>query len=160
RRRQWQRALEVYRRVPEHLRGYDLAAEDQPATRRAVTVAAGRWAAYEQALRQAPPFARKDLRIAGAGQHRFFTGRHQHWESVRIPDAVPLVRAQGHDLDREPAGGGKPVMFTIEELRRTAEWMDTQLACRGGKPGNWQGRLSRVELYVRDGVGFTASDTL
>src|SRR5262249_13029381 len=105
RRRQWQRALEVYRRVPEHLRGYDLAAEDQPATRRAVTVAAGRWAAYEQALRQAPPFARKDLRIAGAGQHRFFTGRHQHWESVRIPDAVPLVRAQGHDLDREPAGG-------------------------------------------------------
>lgn len=161
RRRQWQRALEAYRQVPDHLRGYQLATEDQPATRRAVTVAATRWATYEQALRKAPPFARKDLKVAGAGQHRFVTGRHQHRESVRIPDTLPFARPPGHDLDREPAGGGKPVTFTLEELRRTAEWMDTKLAGRDdARPSNWQGRLARVELHIRDGAGFTASDTM
>lgn len=148
RRRAWIDALETYQEIDRHLRGYDCRDWHQSAKRRAVSVAPDRWDAYTRLLRQAPPLGGEPLPQARPGIHRFPEGRDL--TTVRLPELTVSAPA-GHDLDRLPNGGGKPISVTWAELLKTACEMDEK------KHQGWVKRLTDVRLFTDQDGSFKKS---
>ncbi|MFJ3902134.1 hypothetical protein [Streptomyces sp. NPDC090025] len=150
RRRAWREALLGYQRFDPALRGFDVPDPDQAPEERPLTVAPGRWEAYDELLRCAPPFAGDPMRPAGPGPHAFPVSRTL--AVVELPD-LPVAPPLAHDIDRLPPGNGEPLRFTMEELRQTAAEMDAT-AHR-----SWTRRLDQLVLTVGTSEGFVESDT-
>ncbi|KRV49010.1 hypothetical protein AQ490_22105 [Wenjunlia vitaminophila] len=160
RRRVWEQCLETYLGLPERLRGYRVPAAGGPARRVDPPVASHRFAVYDAALGDLPPFIRKPLPQAGAGSYRFLD-RQRH-ASVRIPDDVVLPPADGHDLVAGRPDPSSPLDVPRAELAKTARWMDAEEERRGLPRGHWRRRLEELRLQRRtdDGISFTNTDHL
>ncbi|MER7928059.1 hypothetical protein ABTY96_33790 [Streptomyces sp. NPDC096057] len=143
--RTWREALERYQRHDPILRGFDVAAPDEPAQRRELSVAEDRWQAYDELLRVAPPLAGNRPEVAGPGPHAFPVSRTMAVVDLPPVPHTPLIR---HDLDALPLGKGERLTFSLHELKETAERMDAV------KYQDWAGRLGRLVLSVRGEHGF------
>lgn len=148
----WEQALEVYWKVPEYLRGYQLCPEGH-AVRRNLSIVAERFVEFERALETPPEFSCSSLRPARAGE--YVTSVGQKPVSVRIPGSfVPKKALPGHDLKvRDPRG---PVTFRWDELAATAKWLDEQEAALLEEPerGHWLRRFRRLHLRCRENGKF------
>ncbi|WP_351232245.1 hypothetical protein [Streptomyces sp. NPDC002133] len=161
--RAWEQALDTYRRVPERLRAYEVppAGSGEPPHPLVPTVAAGRLAAYDDALAALPDFARRSLPLAPAGRSNFRERRRT--TSVTIPEQLVFDRPQGHDLAAARPGASAPLTVTRAELDDTAQWMDDMERETGvERPGRWGARLAELRIAPRDadGRGFTDGDAL
>ncbi|MFC1430608.1 hypothetical protein ACEZDB_08000 [Streptacidiphilus sp. N1-3] len=155
--RAWREALERYQRFGPTLRGYDVPDPGQPAVRREVSAASGRWQVYESLLRTAPPLAGGMLETAGPGPHAFNVSRST--AVVDLP-VVSRVAPVWHDLDLGPATAGAPLEFCLDDLERTAAEMDAVHEHAGdGRSPNWLGRLRRLTLSTAEGDGFRRGRT-
>ncbi|MFQ6230114.1 hypothetical protein [Nocardia sp. NPDC002869] len=159
RNRVWQQSLDVYRALPDRLRGYRLHANDRAAHRIDPFVVEDRFAIYDQALETLPSFTSKPLPLAPAGAARFVIGRRFR-SSVAIPEDLLFPPAASHDLTQTRSRD--PLTIPLSELGEAAEWMDEQEARSGTKPGNWKGRFTDLELATRsaDGTRFGQADEL
>ncbi|GAA2811838.1 signal recognition particle [Kribbella solani] len=157
--RSWMQAIDEYVDLDPVVRGYDIVGQNRPAEPRRPSIAAGRWAAYENALSSAPPYQTRDLPLATAGSWRF--SEEKSWSSVILPPELPGGAARGHDLTEGPREGGKPLRVDLDELLATAQWIDNTLAAPG-QPANdlWSQRLRRCELFVRGTEEFEKSKIL
>ncbi|MEU1995503.1 hypothetical protein ABZ511_13725 [Nocardia gamkensis] len=159
RNRMWQHSLDVYRSLPDRLRGYRLCDNDEPATRITPFVAPDRFTTYDLALETLPPFERSVLPPAPAGTARFVVERRFR-TSVTIPEELLFAPKSGHDLAevREPG----PLRIPLTELAATASWMDEKEAAAGAKPGSWARRFGELELETRtnEGTGFEQATEL
>ncbi|MFG2113637.1 hypothetical protein ACGFRB_13550 [Streptomyces sp. NPDC048718] len=156
--RAWREALLRYQKSDANARAYDVPDTEAPAMRRVISVAEDRFDAYDRLLKVAPPLAGKRMPVAGQGPHAFPVSR-----SLAVVDlpAVPHAPLVAHDMDLAPAGGGDPLVFTREDLERTAADMDARHArylreTRNGegKPPRWVERLDAFELSVKTDDGF------
>src|SRR5690242_20284828 len=86
-RRDWTTAVESYRSVPEHLRGFVLDSEHRP-IRRDPSIGVGRFDAFERALGQPPKMRSKSSVVAGPGAYTTVAGGLTL--SVTIPDDILL----------------------------------------------------------------------
>ncbi|AZK96491.1 MULTISPECIES: pPIWI_RE_Z domain-containing protein [Streptomyces] len=146
RHRLWEQYLEIYRQLPQRLRGYRVT-DGNGAFRQVVpAVAPWRFQHYDAALDGVPGFSTRSLKLAEAGRHSFVDrGRVG---SVNLPPELIGGPVPGHPLsgsDRR-ASGALPV--PRHELAATALWMDQLI------DGDWSSRLADLELAVRDGDGF------
>jgi hypothetical protein len=141
----WDRLIDAYLSVPEHIRGYNLD-DHGPPRRRACRVAPDRWSVYEALLTQPLPFDKAPVRIAEPGR-RYRMSSTARGEGVKIPDELPeFATAKKHDLDVRPRRG---ISATWTELLATAQEMDaTDRAL--GRANDWEKRLREVTLQVRD----------
>ncbi|MBF6323880.1 hypothetical protein IU451_15280 [Nocardia cyriacigeorgica] len=159
RNRMWQQSLDVYRSLPERLRGYRLCDNDEPATRSTLFVADDRFAAYDLALEALPPYDRSALPLAPAGAARFVVERRFR-TSVTIPEELLFSPKPGHDLTATRAPG--PLRIPLTELAATASWMDEKETAADAKPGSWARRFGELELETRtrEGTGFEPATEL
>lgn len=163
RRREWQLALDSYQQVPQRLRGYDIDDPDTPPQRKSPARAADRFTRYEDLLSSPPAWERKSLPIAGEGEYQFQVRDRRY--SVRLPvDLLPSPDVRRHDLDALPPRGGAPIEVTWPELEAATRSMDLIEAAApdGGKANQWEKRLARVKLLVRNNTEsrFDESSTL
>ncbi|MER6173960.1 hypothetical protein [Streptosporangium sp. NPDC001681] len=160
RRRMWLQSLEAYQEVPERLRGYRLPSADAPARRVEPSVAAGRFATYDAVLEGTPGFARRKLTLASPGSHRFVE-RRRH-TSVTLPESPRPAPAPGHDLTAKVTWEERPLHVPLAELADTARWMDDSERQLGRRPGDWERRLTVLELDTRtdDGLRFAPAEVL
>jgi len=141
----WQRILDQYLYLPEHLRGYDIAEQHDQYATRPISLCVNRWEVYHQALTSPLKHTRRTLTWADAGLYRFSGQRH--WTSVTLPsDLVFPAPAPGHTLDGKPSRS--PLTVSWEDLLDTAHWMDTQLTQQRQKPSNLWEILERVQLEL------------
>ncbi|MFJ5682020.1 hypothetical protein [Streptomyces sp. NPDC093099] len=150
--RTWREALERYQQFDARVRGYDVPETEASAARREVSVAGDRFKVYDQLLRVAPPLAGKRLPVAGTGPHAFPVSR-----SLAVVDlpSVPHTPVLAHDLDMTPVGDGEPLVFTREDLERTAAEMDAAYARTGKeRPPRWVERLGAFELSSKEEGAF------
>jgi hypothetical protein len=125
----WTQRLEQYLAIDQQFRGYDLAAIDAVAVRRQPSTAPDRFGVYERALQGLDPNPGTALPIAGAGEHRFSTGRETH--AVRLPatlvDADPYTasRRQGRQGRADRRQPSRPAHRRPGDGRRRG----SQLAC-------------------------------
>lgn len=145
----WTQRLEQYLAVDQQFRGYDLAAVDSVAVRRQPSTAPDRFGVYERALQGLDLNPGRTLPIAGAGEHRFSTGRETH--AVRLPATL----VDGSTPTRIPlragkAGKGEPIVVSRADLRTAAREMDAAEAANSlvTKPRNWERSLGEVEMSV------------
>ncbi|GAA4210538.1 hypothetical protein GCM10022252_78510 [Streptosporangium oxazolinicum] len=149
RRMAWSEALQEYQRLDRHLRAYEVTDPGIPAVRRSsLSVAPDRWSTYESLLNEAPAFSGLPLKPAKAGPHVFPVGRTLGTVEIPEHNVAPPV---GHDLGMPLKNGGEKLTFCLEDLRDTAEFMDTT------KPAQWVQRMT-FELFTRQGGGFQAAD--
>ncbi|MDT8913743.1 hypothetical protein [Amycolatopsis sp. PS_44_ISF1] len=150
RRREWIRAVEAYLRVPEELRGYRLDGIDSTPEPREPSRAAGRFEVYEALLTTPPAFARQPLPLAQPGEYEFYVRDRRY--SVTFPAELlaDIPAPIGHDLDGLPPCGGAPVEVTWVQLETTAAKMDAIEQNLPGKLNEWERRLRRVQLLIRD----------
>lgn len=162
RRREWRLALESYRKVAQHLRGYDIDDLEVPPRRRKPARSADRFDVYEGLLTSPPAWERKALPIAGEGEYQFQVRDRRH--SVRFPaDLLAGPGPRPHNLDALPPGRGEPIEVSWSELETAAASMDAiETSHPGGKHNQWAKRLARVKLLVRDDAAqrFTESPRL
>lgn len=149
-RRDWSAAIQDYRQVPEHVRGFLLGTDDDVPWRRDPSVAPDRFTVFDQALGQPPRLRRERLRVAGPG--RYLVNQKSRMVSVDIPEDLPLsTTPRGHDTT--PRTDRQPTKVSRAELEQTAAWMD-QREREEGLPaeqrGEWTGRLKRMHLELRD----------
>lgn len=150
RRREWIRAVEAYRAVPEELRGYTLADVDSVPVPRQPSRAANRFKLYETLLTTPPAFARQPLPLAGPGEYEFYV-RDRRYSVTFPPELLAGIPAPvGHDLTVLPLGAGAPVEVTWVQLEEAAVKMDAIEQNLPGKPNEWVRRLGRVKLLLRD----------
>ncbi|MFE3769606.1 hypothetical protein [Streptomyces sp. NPDC059122] len=159
----WRQALDAYRKVPERLRAYEVppAGAGRPPRPLRPTVAAGRMAAYDDALAGLPDFARRPMTLAPAGRSNFRERRRT--TSVTFPEQLVFGRPVGHDLAAERPGGSRPRTVTRAQLHDTAQWMDDMERETGAeRPGRWVARMAELAIAPRDadGRGFTDADEL
>ncbi len=140
----WQRALQQYRQIEERLRGYTVSSTLEHYDTRQPLLATRRWDIYEQAITQALPYQRVPLRWAGPGSYWFVDRKFR--QSVTIPADIPLPALPVHHnlqgVAQRPA-----YAVTIEELRETASWMDSQLS-RQNQSASWRERIDRIGLSM------------
>ncbi|MFV2022637.1 signal recognition particle [Micromonospora sp. LOL_023] len=159
RRYTWHNSLHMYLDIDIALRGYTFETIDNLPTALEPTRAHDRRDVYERLLTQPPPLERRELPIAGAGDHLFYVRDQRH--SVNIPpDLIGLKPWIRHDIGAVPAGKGEPITVTMAELEAAADAMDAlELAAKAadlaknrtsGKSNDWKKRLRRVELLLRD----------
>ncbi|MFD0206383.1 MULTISPECIES: signal recognition particle [Saccharothrix] len=150
RRREWHSAIATYLTVPEELRGYDVKGLDAVPERRTPTRAATRFVIYEDVLTSSPPFKRDPLPVAGVGEYRFPV-RDRYHSVVFTDDLVPGPAPRPHDLTALPPGASAPVEVAWSELEDAARTMDRiERAQPDLKRNEWERRLGRVKLLVRD----------
>ncbi|MFH8346314.1 hypothetical protein [Streptomyces sp. NPDC018045] len=150
--RAWREALERYQRFTPALRGYNVPDLEFPAVRQEVGVADDRWQVYDGLLRVAPPLAGQRLPVAGPGPHAFPVSRSMAVVDLPPVPHTPLV---AHDIDSAPAGGGEPLIFRLEDLKRTAGEMDALFARIGrGRAPEWLDRLQSFEMSIKQGGEF------
>ncbi|RKS78733.1 hypothetical protein BZB76_0162 [Actinomadura pelletieri DSM 43383] len=150
-RRTWLEELDVYRRLPDRLRAYDVPSEG-PARRVRPTVAVDRFAVYATALSAEPSYQRKRLPLAEPGAASFFERRRR--TGVLLPDYPRPDPAVGHDLAAGRKGDGSPRTVTRDELLATARWMDRkEREEEAARPGDWAARMDSVRFAVRDTGG-------
>ncbi|RMI32695.1 pPIWI_RE_Z domain-containing protein [Nocardia stercoris] len=159
RNRVWQQSLDLYKTLPERLRGYRIAMNDVPARRVEPLVAAGRFDDYDAALETLPAFDHDPVRIASPGSNRFVDrGRRT---SVTIPEELVFPSAPGHDLTQNR--GDDACDIPLAELAETAAWMDRAEEDAGfPRRGNWAVRFEDLQLDTRtsDGLRFEEAKTL
>ncbi|WP_285104079.1 hypothetical protein [Promicromonospora sp. MEB111] len=144
----WTHRLEQYLAVDQHFRGYDLdSAEAVPRARRP-SLAPDRFDVYERALEGLDPAPGKALPIAGAGEHRFSTGRDTH--GVTIPATLAgLPQPARMPFRLSKAGKGEPITVSLSDLREAARVMDAAEAANpDAKPRHWLKSLGEVEMSV------------
>lgn len=146
----WAELLRFYEGLDRTLRGFVVPDPGSPAILRSATFAPDRWDHYDELLRQAPPFTRRELPLAHSGRHRFAVGQAK--VMVNLPER-PVVPPRPHDLGLTPTGGGAGLTFSREELQATAQEMDDR------KFEDWAGRLSRTEFFVEGERTYERSDT-
>ncbi|GAA2031161.1 hypothetical protein GCM10009839_33790 [Catenulispora yoronensis] len=157
----WHTKVGLYLQVPQELRAFDLADVWDVPVRRHPSMAARRGTVYATLLASAPPFERKPLPIAGAGEYTFRQGDRRHAVTF---DAELLAgpALAGHDL--APVRKALQPLGEVpwKELVTTAEWMDAEEIRKGIKPRLWTGRLARVELFIpsTDGRRFDPAEVL
>ncbi len=143
----WQRVLDQYRHLPEHVRGYDIAEQRDQYTTRPVSPAANRWDVYHEVLTKPLKHTRRTLVWATAGQYRFIGQRH--WASVTLPtDLVFPAPVQRHNLDGKAAR--HPLTVSWDALLETAHWMDAYLTEKRQKRSVRRQILERVQLEMFD----------
>ncbi|MFF8841411.1 hypothetical protein ACF08N_01585 [Streptomyces sp. NPDC015127] len=159
RHRMWEQCLEAYSELPEQLRGYRLV-EGAAARRVDPPVAAHRFTVYDTALGRLPEFAAKPLPQAEAGSYRFMD--HRRPTSVSITADLLHDRAAGHDVTAVRTSDPGPLHVPLSELADVARWMDDQERHRRLKAGNWETRLSDLDLDTRtaDGAAFAPGKSL
>ncbi|MEV6931438.1 signal recognition particle [Dactylosporangium sp. NPDC051485] len=149
RRYTWRNALAAYLEVDILLRGYTFETPDDLPERLQPSRAHDRDAVYLRLLTQPPPVERRELPIAGEGDHLFYVRDQRH--SVHIPAGLVTPKPQvGHSFDGLPPGRGEPIAVTMAELEDAAIEMDKAEADTPGKANDWVTRLKRVELLLRD----------
>ncbi|MBX9386927.1 hypothetical protein ACFPZ0_00675 [Streptomonospora nanhaiensis] len=163
RRSAWQQALERYRDIPEHLRGYRLPGDGGPARWVGATTAGrARLETYDAALGTLPPFARRELPLAPPGESRFLQRRR--WTSVHLPEELAFAPAPGHDLTAPHSADPGRLNVPLAELAETAEWLEKAEAAADpvGAHGDWVRRLTNLHVDWRtaNGRGFTETNTL
>ncbi|GGZ29104.1 hypothetical protein GCM10010387_22990 [Streptomyces inusitatus] len=148
RHRLWQQYLEIYRQLPQRLRGYRITDGDGPFRQVEPAVAAWRFEKYDAALDEIPAFAPRRLKLAGAGRHAFVDRNGP--TKVTIPAELIGDPAPGHPLNTNGDGRGDsgPLTIPLDQLAATARWMDQRI------DGDWLDRWNGLELAVRDGDGF------
>ncbi|GAB3724545.1 hypothetical protein GCM10027590_28120 [Nocardiopsis nanhaiensis] len=153
--REWLLALRAYIDLPVELRGYILDSPESIPQRRSPARAASRFEVYERVLTTPPPFTRRRLPVAEAGEHRFST--KDRTCSIAFDDQLLTAVSENkgtpaaHDLTAPPVLGGAPITVTWDELRAAAKDMDArEAALPGVRSSHWADRLDRVELRVRD----------
>jgi len=156
-RRDWTTAVDHYRSVPEHLRGFLLDSAGRP-VRREPSVAPDRFEVFERALADPPRMRRKASPMAGHGTFTTVAGGRS--VSVTIPDdfVLPLAPA-GHDTS--PRADRQPVSFSWGELEGTARWLDEKEAGAGlaaADRGSWHRRFGRMRLRLRRDDEFGDAD--
>ena len=150
RRRTWRQYLEAYRELPERLRAYDVAGDLRTFQRRQPMIATDRFLHYDLALDTMPGLRKEVLPIAGPGSSIFRDrGRDS---SVEIPEELCQPASPAHDLVPPKSRIVLPDV-TRDELRRTAEWMDSRERKLKLPPGDWVSRLDDVGLEVLDADG-------
>ncbi|MDW8213948.1 MAG: hypothetical protein RMJ55_10340 [Roseiflexaceae bacterium] len=140
----WKRALDRYRLLPEHLRGYDVDADGKTYQERFPTIASERQRVYAVALGESPPYHRDQRRPAQTG--RYFYRDETFWRDVQLTEELILPAPQAH-----PIGAPRqrePITVTWDDLIATARWMDHELTARGLKAGQWERRITRVRLEL------------
>lgn len=140
----WRRALERYRQLPEQLRGYDVATNDETCQERFPTLASDRQDMYAAALREAPPYRRDRLRPATAG--RYFCWDGEFRSDIQLSEDLILSAPAAHSL--EAPSQREPIAVSWEALIETARWMDIETAARGLKSERWEQRIARVQLDI------------
>ncbi|MGB9752774.1 hypothetical protein [Roseiflexus castenholzii] len=140
----WRRALERYRQIPEHLRGYDVDANGTACRERSPTIASKRQDVYRTTLNQSPPYRCDQRRPAQAGRYSYWDGAF--WRDVRLTEDVILPAPPAHPINE--ARPREPITVTWDDLIATARWMDNESAARGLKAMQWERRIERVRLEL------------
>jgi hypothetical protein len=146
----WVELLEFYDRLDRTLRGFEVPDTGAPAVLRSPTFAPDRWDYYDDLLRQAPPFTRREIPLAHAGRHCFSVGQSK--VTVSLPER-PAVPPTAHDLSLTPTGSGVALTFSRQELHETAQEMDRR------KCEDWARRFRRVEFFIEGKQTYECSDT-
>jgi hypothetical protein len=155
-RRDWTTAVQLYRAVPEHIRGFQLDDDWVPCPRPAA-VLSDRFTVYDEALSKPPGLRRRATKKAVPG--RYVVAVRRGRATVDVPDDLPNpVDIVDHDLDARQ--DRQPVAFTWSELLTTAEWMDSEEVRQGLPPGRWTERFADMTLAVRDQEGFSETRSL
>ncbi|MCS6937733.1 MAG: hypothetical protein RMJ55_10120 [Roseiflexaceae bacterium] len=127
----WKRALERYRQIPEHLRGYDVDADGNACQKRFPTIASKRQDVYAATLAKSPPYRRDQRQPAPAG--RSFYRDAVYWRDVQLTEDMILPPPPEHPLDESHQR--EPITVTWDDLIATARWMDGESTARGLKAG-------------------------
>lgn len=154
----WKRALQQYRKIPEHLRGYDVDQRAERFEQRKPMLAPQRWKLYQQTLQKPLPYVCTNVRWAPPGDYWFINGRHR--ESVTIPSDLPVPpKPTAHQLETNKQK--QSCQLTLAELYDTAAWMDSQLKAIGVS-ADWAARIKRVSfnLFNQERTKLIAHDTL
>ncbi len=154
RRRVWLTSLQRYLTVPPELRGYLLDSADKAPRRRSPSRAAARFDTFGELLATPPPFTRRHIPLAGAGEYVFPVRDRLY--SVTFPPALTAgPKAPVHDMEAGATGRGEKLTVTWAELETAAQAMDKKeerLPAR--EQGEWANRLQRVEFLFRCPGGF------
>lgn len=156
RRRVWLSLLDQYARVPEELRGYLLDGPDAVPVLRSPARAAARFAKFEELLSSPPEFARRDIKLATAGEY-WFPVRDRNLSVTIPPELADGPSAPAHDLAAGAPTQGEPTPVTWDQLQDAAQAMDDaegQANIPEASRSHWADRLARVELLVRQQDGF------
>lgn len=150
--RDWTRLISRYQQVPEHVRGYLIAADRSGFTRRSPRVAPYRFEVYEQVLAALPAYRKEKVKFAAAGD--YVVRSDQGETGVRIPNWLPIAETCAkHDLESPPVR--RPFTVTRQQLQETAQWADGEEARLGlaqlglARPSNWAARLADATPMLR-----------
>lgn len=154
----WSRRLEQYLAVDQRFRGYDLDHAEAVPRRRQPSMAPDRFDVYERALTTVLPSPGSSLPIAGAGEHRFSTGRDHHGVVIP-PDLEDLGTPEPMPLRLGKAGKGEPFTVSRSDLCEAARAMDAaEAALPAGQRRHWLRSLGNVEMSIAStgaGDGFS-----
>jgi hypothetical protein len=143
--RQWSRALKLYREVNERVRLFDVDEQFERFTRRPTSVCPERGDRYQELLSQPLPYAKRKIVLAPPGTYLYSDRRRR--VSFMIPDdlppAPPLKR---YTLQNRRIH--QPLTVRWSTLLATARWMDRQHKKRGLPPRHWLQTLQRVEMRI------------
>lgn len=138
----WRRALERYRFLPDHLRGYDVDADLSACHERLPTIASDRQRIYADALSESPPYCLDPRLPAQAG--RVMYRDEAFWRDVQLTEDIILPPPLAHPLSAPRQR--EPITVTWNELIATAQWMDKELLTRYHRTEHWEQRITRVRL--------------
>jgi hypothetical protein len=149
----WESALNRYANSDVIIRGFDVDMAKKSFKRREIGLCRERWQVYETAINQPLNYHEHSVKWAAAGDYEIKDrGRNLF---ITIPEDIP-VEAPRHQHQLLQARQRKPIEVSVDELVKTARWMDVMEKKRELTPRNWEVRLSRgVRL-----AAFTATDKL
>ncbi|MCI0336785.1 MAG: hypothetical protein L0226_04350 [Acidobacteria bacterium] len=149
----WESALNRYANSDAMIRGFDVDMARKSFRQREIGLCRERWQVYETAINQPLNYHQRSVKWAAADNYEI-KGRGRSL-FVTIPEDIP-IEAPRHQHQLPQARQRKPIEVNLDELVKTARWMDEMEKEGGLTPQNWKVRLSRgVRLAT-----FTAADKL
>lgn len=162
----WTNGLEHYCLIDERLRGYEIDADFNQFSQRAVSIASNRYQIYANTLNVPLQYRQDPVRwITEAGLYECTDGKYP--ATVDITPELILDPPASHNL----TGRNERNEITVskEELVETARWMDSvlhpELAAsqdESQQTQTWEYRISRVslELFTENSMALTDADSL
>ncbi len=144
--RHWVEMLERYSNVDERLRLYDIDGNYDRFTKRTISIEARREDVYSKIAQQPLPHVTRKIHWAEAGNTYLCVDKRKRTH-VTIPADMSLPPIpQGHTLSGESSR--PPLSIPWDELLKTAQWMDEQLAQGGYQSRDWHRTMLRVRLHI------------
>src|SRR6266508_100024 len=150
----WESALNRYANSDAIIRGFDVDMAQKSFRQREIGLCRERWQVYEAAIKQTLNYHQRSVKWAATGDYEIKDRRGRSL-FVTIPEDIP-IDAPYHQHQLPQARQRNPIEVSLDDLVKTARWMDKVGKERGPIPQNWEVRLSRgVRLAT-----FTAADKL